>query len=1035
VVKIIFHVINYIWPKLLTSLKPSGYFILLLFILFNSTTTAQQLTYKLIPAQYELEHINLNSKQDLGAFADLNEDKDGYLWLSDVKGGLSVFDGNRTITYKNGNGVYSLLPDSTQNQLEYIQKTSDGKFWILEQPGRHILFDPYKRKTLATVFKKQEKEELIFFNASSPTGDYYTATYNTPKNTVAIYKINNQHALSLIYETAAVQELKFQYTIAGNYIWLLESNRITRISLDGKTAKRYAPATGLTLTYFVYADAEKLYFISTKQDAIYTWNEGTDSLELFAPLPALVKDRFTCFYVKGDTIYLGANLRLFIINRAARTIQNLSPDFLELAKKEAPNSLASEALLRGFFQRADGSLLFCTRTDLYRLKKKMPDENDYKQVTGSSTDPRSFRAIAEDDNQNIYATYYTGILKKKAGTNIYTSLPVEQYFNNDIKSTYGLSYWNNYLLSNNVQIDLRNGKHRYLNGNGFGGHCTHYLQNDTLWFINWVTNELHAYDLQQQQTVSYPLDKSVSQGVGFLEAVADMKGDASGQNLWLSSTRPDGLSLISKKGKLIKQYSTASLKATGHGINEIEVNGNTVWYGCADGLGLLDATTGNVTMYKIPLIMNNGVLKNREVFSLLPDTAGNFYLGSNHGLLYFNIQSKTFYTLPQGHPLSVIEFNKASNFKASDGRYYFGTTNGLYSFTANELEFVNASNQLKLLKLYAISIFDSDNNQYSYQSESPDSTTGLVLKHFNNNIELEFSVPEFNQTVYYSYRLKGQNNNWSEYKAENKILINGLQPGSYTLEVKASTSSSDENARYFSLPIYMKQVWYKKWWVITLFASLLVGLLIAFIRYRFQQTLLRQKELASLRTKISSDLHDDVGTLLSGLAMQSQMLTYTAKEEQKQPLKEISSMSRDAMERMRDTVWAMDSRKDKVENLIDRMRDYAERNLPLKKMTHTFTIAAEDSTQFIDPEKRQQLYLIFKEAITNILKHSNGNDVQIHFTADKHNMQITVKDNGSKKEETHSDGLGMSNMKMRAEKIGARFTAKYEEGFVVMVEV
>lgn len=174
-----------------------------------------------------------------------------------------------------------------------------------------------------------------------------------------------------------------------------------------------------------------------------------------------------------------------------------------------------------------------------------------------------------------------------------------------------------------------------------------------------------------------------------------------------------------------------------------------------------------------------------------------------------------------------------------------------------------------------------------------------------------------------------------------------------------------------------------------------------------------------------------MGSLLSGLAMQSQVLSYGAKEEQKQPLREISEMSREAMEHMRDTVWAIDSRKDKFENLIDRMKDFAEKTLPLKNITHEFLIENVEGKKFLGPEKRQAIYLIFKEAITNIIKHSDGKHVRIGLEENKERLRLTVQDDGSKKAPSKSGGLGWSNMKMRAEKIGGTLDTRYENGFVV----
>lgn len=187
----------------------------------------------------------------------------------------------------------------------------------------------------------------------------------------------------------------------------------------------------------------------------------------------------------------------------------------------------------------------------------------------------------------------------------------------------------------------------------------------------------------------------------------------------------------------------------------------------------------------------------------------------------------------------------------------------------------------------------------------------------------------------------------------------------------------------------------------------------------------------AIRTKLSSDLHDDVGSSLSGLAMQSQMLALTAKEEQKESLNEISAMSHEAMEHMRDTVWAIDSRKDRYENLIDRMRAFAERNLNLKQITHEFDITVDDARKFIDPQKRQHIYLIFKEAITNICKHSDATHVIIRFTQEKAQLRLLIHDNGSPKNLVNSDGLGLQNMKIRATQLGGTLAVSYEDGFKI----
>ena len=1003
----------------------------LLPVLMFLQTSAQRSLYKVIPPQYELEHIKFSFKETPGLFSDIKEDKEGNLWLPSTQG-LHVFDGHNVTTYRTNSKAYHLSSPSGSNEFSYSTMDQKGCLWMTEDNNRFIKFDPLKRTIVDHFYSNPAPGEGNFMLATHASSGLFFTTTNFEKGHIALFRKTGNGAAEKLFETGFNKSSGVFYRLVGNDHWIVDGDTAIRLSLDGKRITRYSYPGGSILHLLLFADDRFIYFSDIEHQAIYYFNRASEKLELFLKLPALERGKVQVIYIENDKVYLGSNLYLFIINRVAGTMQDMSPQFTELARREVPNSL-SEQLIQ-FFRQDDGTILLLTVSNIFRIKKKVPPLVRFRQQVDAEINasrPVSYRALAEDDNKNIYASYYTGISKKAAGKATFIKWPTNQYLNGERISTYSLHYWHGFLLWNNVKIELATGKFRYLFDSIFSGHCVQFLQHDSLWLYKWGSKMFHCYDLTHDILSSYLLEPATNTNMnarGIFD-INDIVSDASGKNLWIGS-HYFGLCLVSKKGKLIKQYWHKDLSISDDYITDLEQVGELLWFGCTDGLGVLNTVTGKTSIYKNPVI-NNGRLTNRAVFGIQSDSIGNFYLGSSYGILYFDTKATTFYNLPEGHPLSTPEFNRASVFKTSDGRYYFGSTDGLYSFTSNELEFLKVSNTLKPVKLYGVSIFNSKENRYHYLSENLDGLKKLVLDPFDNTIEFSFSAPEFYQDVYYSYRIKNQGDKWTEYKPDNKILLFGLQPGNYTLEIKASTSLSDENASYYSLPISMKQVWYNKIWVIVLFSILLVGLIAGLLRYRFNQKVKRQKDLAALRTRISSDLHDDVGTILSGLAMQSQMLTYSAKEDQKGPLNEISNMSRDAMEHMRDTVWAMDSRKDKYENLIDRMRDFAEKNLALKNITHEFIISDIDTKKFIDPEKRQTVYLIFKEAITNIIKHSDGKHVCITFAHTKNNLHLTIRDNGAGKTNRNSDGLGLSNMKMRAGKIGGTLTTKYENGFVV----
>ena len=187
-----------------------------------------------------------------------------------------------------------------------------------------------------------------------------------------------------------------------------------------------------------------------------------------------------------------------------------------------------------------------------------------------------------------------------------------------------------------------------------------------------------------------------------------------------------------------------------------------------------------------------------------------------------------------------------------------------------------------------------------------------------------------------------------------------------------------------------------------------------------------------LRTQISSDLHDDVGTILSAMAFQTEILELEQDPSEKDKFKKITDMSRLALGRMRDTVWAIDSRKDNAESLVDRMEDFLFDVFEGQEIDYTFNKSILSKDLKIRPDIRQTVYLVFKEAVTNALKHSTGDQINIALDLTGKGFGLTVHDNGAVDTSTiKKSGLGLSNMQARAEKIDADFSLSYDDGFRV----
>ena len=156
----------------------------------------------------------------------------------------------------------------------------------------------------------------------------------------------------------------------------------------------------------------------------------------------------------------------------------------------------------------------------------------------------------------------------------------------------------------------------------------------------------------------------------------------------------------------------------------------------------------------------------------------------------------------------------------------------------------------------------------------------------------------------------------------------------------------------------------------------------------------------------------------------------TAREADKPRLQRIAEISRNAMARMRDTVWAIDARQDRLENLLDRLREHAEETLSPKDIRFDIEVEKIDLKKNLPTRIRQNLYHIFKEAITNVVKHAQADEVKLRFTRTSSGVECSIQDNGKGLQKDYkTTGQGLANMRMRAEQIDADFEVQKEAGF------
>jgi signal transduction histidine kinase len=197
--------------------------------------------------------------------------------------------------------------------------------------------------------------------------------------------------------------------------------------------------------------------------------------------------------------------------------------------------------------------------------------------------------------------------------------------------------------------------------------------------------------------------------------------------------------------------------------------------------------------------------------------------------------------------------------------------------------------------------------------------------------------------------------------------------------------------------------------------ALLAGCLLLYGFYRFR--LERMLELEHIRTRIATDLHDDIGSSLSQIAILSEVAKQTPEAGlgALDPLGRIAGISRELVDSMSDIVWAVNPKRDNLLDLTRRMRQFAGEMLVASGIEFTFDAEGASSHAALGVDIRRQVFLIFKECVNNAARHSGAAQVSIVFAMTGGWLRLTIRDNGRGFDAAHlSNGHGLASMTSRA---------------------
>jgi ligand-binding sensor domain-containing protein/signal transduction histidine kinase len=416
--------------------------------------------------------------------------------------------------------------------------------------------------------------------------------------------------------------------------------------------------------------------------------------------------------------------------------------------------------------------------------------------------------------------------------------------------------------------------------------------------------------------------------------------------------------------------------------------------------------------------------------SLTEDLSGRIYIGTVRGVDRLTPETGKFkhYSLADGLAGDFV----MTAYRDHKGSLWFGTFNGL-SRLEPEPEPAPAPPSIRIDGLRIAGV-----KQPLNELGTP-AIAGLELSASQSNLQIDFSSLSMAHAalLHYQYKLQGVDRDWSVPTDQRTVQYASLAPGRYQFLVRAVDSGGLESLQPASVSFRILPPFWRRWWFLTL-AALAVGCMATLLyRYRVAHLL----ELERVRTHIATDLHDDIGSSLSQIAVLSEVVsrqidgTTTAMSK---PLSTIATTSRELVDSLSDIVWSVNPRRDHLSDLSQRMRRFASDVFTANDIEFRFDVQDSDHLTRLEADVRRQVFLIFKESVNNIVRHSACSNAAVELSVEKHWISLMLSDDGKGFHTAQrSDGHGLMSMQRRAQDLSAtlEITSLPDQGTVILLKV
>ncbi len=434
-----------------------------------------------------------------------------------------------------------------------------------------------------------------------------------------------------------------------------------------------------------------------------------------------------------------------------------------------------------------------------------------------------------------------------------------------------------------------------------------------------------------------------------------------------------------------------------------------------------------ITEGKIKFINTTNGLQSNVCTSLYYDsTSQKIYLGLNNGLSVITMNKKNVVEIKNYNPSNGLLCGSIFSVSASNGEILLSTDKGLLILNEADL-----NTPIESPKVY-ITQLEINNTNVDWKSN-------YTLAYYENNIRITYNGLSFRnaKSLQYRYQLVPTDTGWNT-TFSNAVVYSGLMPGSYTFAVQVRKGNGTWVNDHATFSFTINKPYWETWWFRLFIIALIATIVYSLYRYQLKKKLDQHIAIAADRARISSEMHDDLGSGLSKISFLSDMINQdSADGDTKLHLENISRSSKEMVEQMGNIIWSMNEKNDQLNNLIAYTRKYAVEffeNTTIKCLVNTPDFIPSINIEGIT---RRNIFLVVKEALHNVLKHSNADVVRISFEMSTHFFSIIIHDNGKGIDGSKSSafGNGLINMAKRMKEVDGKFSIKNEDGTRIEISI